>query len=125
MNKTMSDFTISWGSGFSDPVWGYDNYHVLEHRSDYVYIYMRPSDKAIEFIVDSSRGDGIDRVMYYPSGLTVDNTVNGFGTMISDTHLAVTTTPPSHSARKSLAANLLSPTLTSQRTSMLSPAQKL
>ena len=77
MNKTISDFTISWGSGFSDPVWGYDNYHVLEHKSDYVYIYMRPSDKAIEFIVDSSPGDGVDRVMYYPSGLTADNTVNG------------------------------------------------
>lgn len=77
MNKTISEFTLSWGSGFKDPVWGYDNYHVLEHKSNYVYIYMRPSDRAIEFVVDSSRGDGVDHVMYYPSGLTVDNSTSG------------------------------------------------
>ena len=75
-NKWLDDFTISWGSGFTDPVWGYDNYHVLEHKSEWTYIYMRPSDKAIEFIVDSNYGDS-DVVVYYPSGLTVDNTTYG------------------------------------------------
>ena len=77
MNKKIDEFTLSWGSGFADPVWGYDNYHVLEHKSDYVYIYMRPSDRAIEFIVDASYGNGVDHVMYYPSGLTVDNSTIG------------------------------------------------
>lgn len=76
MNDWVDDFTISWGTGFTDPVWGYDNYHVLEHKSDWAYIYMRPSDNAIEFIVDASGGN-YDMVAYFPSGLTVDNTTYG------------------------------------------------
>lgn len=76
VNDFLSEFSISWGNGFTDPVWGYDNYHVLEHKSDYTYIYMRPSDNVIEFIVDSNNYQH-DVVMYYPSGLTLDNSTYG------------------------------------------------
>jgi Ca2+-binding EF-hand superfamily protein len=70
-----NDFTINWGSGFTDPVWGYDNYQVLEHKSEWTYIYQRPADRAIEFIVHAN--GNYDDVVYFPAGLTVDNTVNG------------------------------------------------
>ena len=72
----LNEFTINWGSGFSDPVWGLDNYQVLEHRTEWLYIYQRPSDRAIEFIVDASQSQ-YDVVVYFPDGLTLDNNVTG------------------------------------------------
>ena len=72
----LADFTISWGAGYKDPVWGYDNYHVYEHKRDWTYLYVRPSDQVIEFIVDSNNYDA-DIVSYFPSGLTWDKTVSG------------------------------------------------
>ena len=72
----VNDFTINWGVGFTDPVWGLDNYQVLEHRTEWTYIYQRPADRAIEFIVDASHSQ-YDVVVYFPSGLTVDNTTYG------------------------------------------------
>lgn len=73
----LDQFTISWGSGYADPVWSYGNYHVLEHKSDYTYIYMRPSDNAIEYIVESYPNYQADVVTYYPYGLSVDNSTYG------------------------------------------------
>ena len=73
----MDQFSISWGSGYSDPVWNYGNYHVLEHKSDYTYIYMRPSDNAIEYVVESYPNYQADVVTYYPYGLSVDNSTFG------------------------------------------------
>lgn len=76
-NEFLDGFTISWGQGYSDPVWGYNTYHVLEHKSDYTYVYMRPSDKAIEYIVESFPNYQADVVTYFPYGLTVDNSTYG------------------------------------------------
>ena len=76
-NAFVNEFTISWGNGYGDPVWGYDQYRVLEHSSDYTYMYIRPSDGAIEYIVESFPNYQADVVTYFPYGLTVDNTTYG------------------------------------------------
>ena len=44
--------------------------------TEWTFIYQRPSDRAIEFIVDASYTD-VDAVFYFPSGLTVDNSTYG------------------------------------------------
>jgi hypothetical protein len=77
VKKEIDQFSISWGSGYADPVWATGQYHVLEHKSDYVYIYMRPDDKVIEYIVESYPSYQADVVTYYPYGLAVDNSVGG------------------------------------------------
>jgi hypothetical protein len=52
----------------SDPVWGFGNYSVREHKSDDVLVYQNAYSGAIEYIVEYSY-DG-DYVLYFPSGLT-------------------------------------------------------
>ena len=42
----LDDLTIDHGYD-SDPVWGKDNFRVLEHKTDQVMIYLRDSDSAI------------------------------------------------------------------------------
>jgi hypothetical protein len=76
MNTWLDQFTVSYGAGFTDPIWGYNNYHVLEHKSEFTYIYMRPTDNAIEFVVNANN-QGVDYVAYFPAGLTVDNSTQG------------------------------------------------
>lgn len=106
----MKDFTIAWGAGYSDPVWGYDTYKVVEHKSDWTYLYIRPTDNVIEFIVDSNNAN-VDYIAYFPAGLTWDKTVIG----VWDYTLKYASCPANSSfsflnavAPKSLAKNVIS-----------------
>ena len=71
----FSLFTINKGCCHPDPINGKDSYHVLEYRKKDAFIYMRPDDLAIEFIVEANYR--YDNIMYFPTGLTLDTNVTG------------------------------------------------
>ena len=76
INRWVNKFGISHGAGYTDPIWRRDDYHLLEHNNEETYIYMRTSDKAIEFIVDSNTY-GVDNIIYFPSGIDWDKSARG------------------------------------------------
>jgi hypothetical protein len=41
------------GSDYPDPIWGQKKYQVLKHKYAKSYLFIRPSDLAIEFVVES------------------------------------------------------------------------
>ena len=72
----MDEFTVDWGDDFVDPVWGQGNYRVLEHFEEYAFIYKRPDDNVIKFIVWSFAMYQSDFVLYFPQGLD-SSTIEG------------------------------------------------
>ena len=72
-NSFFNGFTIDHGYS-SDPIWGTDNFRVLEHNQDNLFLYLRDEDNAIQFIYhDKSSGTFTDDAYYFPSGLVQDN----------------------------------------------------
>ena len=73
----INDFTISWGTGHEDPVWSTNsNYRVLEHKTEWHYLYLDSTTNVVEFIVDGTPTSR-DIVYYFPEGLVWDKTVSG------------------------------------------------
>ena len=43
----MNNFTITWGSGYQEPIWKSGSYQVVEHKKDSTFIYYRTTDNVI------------------------------------------------------------------------------
>jgi len=49
----LAGYEIYMGSDYPDPIWGQKKYQVLKHKYAKSYLFIRPSDLAIEFVVES------------------------------------------------------------------------
>lgn len=84
VTKKVSDLISGWvgtfvrnlGTDFADPIWREGDYSVIKNPLANQLLYIRQSDKAVEFIVDQN--DLVDDFIYFfPTGLVEDRTVLG------------------------------------------------
>ena len=74
--EDFNKFSIYQGSNFTYPLLDKEvNYHVFKRTNSEKYMYLRPTDLAIQYIVRPYAE--FDQVIFFPYGLAVDNSVTG------------------------------------------------
>jgi hypothetical protein len=74
VKKAFSNFTIDHGDGVSDPLGGDETYHVLQHNSRDVFLFLDPETFVGKYMAEISDGRDEDYYMYFPEGILADDT---------------------------------------------------
>lgn len=74
MRAAWSQFNISWGSGFDNPVsWAEANYTAYQHHTEKIYLFAN-EDNVIRFVLEEL--DDFYMIVEYPYGLYEDSNVD-------------------------------------------------